>query len=369
MTPVSTSSLAAASTTRPTDAMQAKAAARRAECCDHEAKAPSRSDDAERSEGPRRSPLLKALVQALREVLATPTATPGTAETAAAGDGATASGAAKGASGAVSTADAKAARAAAARSAAKATDAAGAADAVKTDTPATEAADEVTKTSTATGGDALEQALTAFARALMQALRGGDDGKPGRGHGHGHGHHFGRREGLGWGDDPAQRLDKLAGLVAQAALGTAPVKPAPAATSPAATPSTTPTAASAPAAAAEVPASTTTTAAATATTATDAAEAAAAPAPAPATLVLEIRILPGVSSASPWARAADELVSAFGSLQQALGRSTGAEGSEGSVRDQLATFLRNLAARVRGDEAAMSDVEPTRPGALLSVTA
>jgi hypothetical protein len=85
--------------------------------------------------------------------------------------------------------------------------------------------------------------------------------------------------------------------------------------------------------------------------------------------VLEIRLVPGVSSASPWARAADDLVSAFGSLQQALGRGTAAEGSEGSVRDQLTTFLRNLAARVRGDDAAMAEVEPTRPGALLSVTA
>ena len=55
-------------------------------------------------------------------------------------------------------------------------------------------------------------------------------------------------------------------------------------------------------------------------------------------------------------------------MQQALGRSTGAD-NEGSVREQLTTFLRNLAARVRGDEAAMTDVEPTRPGALLSVTA
>ena len=224
------------------------------------------------------------------------------------------------------------------------------------------------KAPAAAGGDALEQALTAFARALMQALRGGDEGKHGH-RGHGHGHHFGRREGMGWGDDPAQRLDKLASMVAQAALGTAPTKPAaPAApTSPASTSASAAgsTAGSTSAAAAEAAATTTTTAA-DATQA--AAEVTAAPAPAPATLVLEIRIVPGVSSASPWARAADELVSAFGSLQQALGRSTGAD-NEGSVREQLTTFLRNLAARVRGDEAAMTDVEPTRPGALLSVTA
>lgn len=327
MTPLTSSSPAAASLSRPTEALQAKAAARRAECCDHDAKAESRRDDAERSEGPRRSPLLKALVQALREVLAAPTATTGAAEAAPT----------------------------------KAAAPAGSADTVKTDAAATDATAEADKAPAAAGGDALEQALTAFARALMQALRGGDDDH--RGRGHHHGHHFGRREGAGWGDDPAQRLDRLASMVAQAALGTAPAKPQTAAPATTAAPTS---AAGATSTAAPKPAT-----ASTASTATDVAPVTA-PAPAaataPATLVLEIRLVPGVSSASPWARAANDLVGAFGSLQQALGRSTAAD-NEGSVREQLATFLRNLAARVRGDEAAMSDVEPTRPGALLSVTA
>jgi hypothetical protein len=265
----------------------------------------------------------------------------------------------------VSTAAAKAAKAAAAG---KAADAAGASEATPTDATTTAAATDAA--APVAGGDALEQALTAFARALMQALRGGDDAKPGhRGQGHAYGHHFGRREGLGWGDDPAQRLDKLASMVAQAALGSAPAKPQPAAPAP----TTAQTTAPAPAATFTSAAGGASTTAATPQAAADATAAAqgtagTTAAPAPATLVLEVRLVPGVSSASPWARAANDLVSAFGSLQQALGRST-ANDNEGSVREQLATFLRNLAARVRGDEAAMSEVEPTRPGALLSVTA
>ena len=357
MTPL-TSSTAPGSTSRFAEAHHARSARRAERDDDHQQRRASKCDDGDHCEGPRRSPLLKALVQALREVLAAPTTTTGTAEAAAKADGAKAATSAKSAAGAVSTAEAKAAKAAAA---AKATDTTAAAESVKTDAVATEAAAEVDKAPAAAGGDALEQALTAFARALMQALRGGDEGK--HGHHHGHGHHFGRREGMGWGDDPAQRLDKLASMVAQAALGTAPAKP----TAPATAPTSGSTAGS------SASAGTASTAATAAATATDEAqpvtEAAAAPAPAPTTLVLEIRLVPGVSSASPWARAADDLVSAFGSLQQALGRSTAAEGSEGSVRDQLTTFLRNLAARVRGDDAAMAEVEPTRPGALLSVTA
>lgn len=357
MTPL-TSSTAPGSTSRFAEAHHARSARRAERDDDHQQRRASKCDDGDHCEGPRRSPLLKALVQALREVLAAPTTTTGTAEAAAKADGAKAATSAKSAAGAVSTAEAKAAKAAAA---AKATDTTTAAESVKTDAVATEAAAEVDKAPAAAGGDALEQALTAFARALMQALRGGDEGK--HGHHHGHGHHFGRREGMGWGDDPAQRLDKLASMVAQAALGTAPAKP----TAPATAPTSGSTAGS------SASAGTASTAATAAATAADeaqpVAEAAAAPAPAPTTLVLEIRLVPGVSSASPWARAADDLVSAFGSLQQALGRSTAAEGSEGSVRDQLTTFLRNLAARVRGDDAAMAEVEPTRPGALLSVTA
>jgi hypothetical protein len=364
MTPL-TSSTASGSTSRFAEAHHARSARRAERDDDHQQRRASKCDDGDHCEGPRRSPLLKALVQALREVLAAPTTTTGTAEAAAKADGTKAATSAKSAAGAVSTAEAKAAKAAAA---AKATDTTAAAESVKTDAVATEAAAEVDKAPAAAGGDALEQALTAFARALMQALRGGDEGRSGH-RGHGHGHHFGRREGMGWGDDPAQRLDKLASMVAQAALGTAPAKP----TAPATAPTSGSTAGSSASAGTASTASTAATAAATAATATDEAqpvtEAAAAPAPAPTTLVLEIRLVPGVSSASPWARAADDLVSAFGSLQQALGRGTAAEGSEGSVRDQLTTFLRNLAARVRGDDAAMAEVEPTRPGALLSVTA
>ncbi len=205
-----------------------------------------------------------------------------------------------------------------------------------------------------------EHAMMDFARALMQALRSGfqqgrgDDGEhEGRGRHHHH-HHHGHR---GWGD-PAQRVDGLAQRVGAAP---APGMPAPD-TSVAPTP--TPSSAVAPAA----PASATTPAPApmgdvTLEPAVAGAASAAAGSQNAVIFVASISIqqTAAAAAASPFGT----LLNAFAGLQQAMGKPVA---SGDSLRSELSAFLQSLAQRLRGEDPATAEAA-TQPGALLSVAA
>ena len=218
-------------------------------------------------------------------------------------------------------------------------------------TPASDAA-AATASTTRTDNDngaTLEQALMAFARALGQALRGdtghGDDA--GRGHHHRH-HHRGRH---GWGD-ASQRVEQLA-----AQMGA----PAPAAGT----------------ASADAVADTASSDAVTNTTQPTAAEPASAQvgdqvlqpvranseASTQATVVyvkLELK-----SDAATLPRAQRRLLDSFAQLQQALGRPEANDGD--ALKSQLAEFLRALANKLDGTAATVA--APTQSGSLISVQA
>jgi hypothetical protein len=166
----------AASTSAPVSMRWNMSPLARTETRSRAADAPARNDEPQRRDGAHRSPLYRALIGALRELVAQPPATPTPI----------------------------------------ATDAAAApVDAVSAPT-----------TSADTGAD-VEQALMNFTRALMQTLRGEEagPGRHGRGHGHGHGHHHehhdhGRRA---WGD-PARHIEQLGVQIGAApASGPTPV--------------------------------------------------------------------------------------------------------------------------------------------------
>jgi hypothetical protein len=204
----------------------------------------------------------------------------------------------------------------------------------------------------------LEHAMMDFARALMQALRSGfqqgrgDDGEhEGRGRHHHH-HHHGHR---GWGD-PAQRVDGLAQRVGAAP---APGMPAPD-TSVAPTP--TPSSAVAPAASASA-----TTPAPMGDVTLEPAVAGAASAAAGSqnavifVASISIQQTAAAAAASPFGT----LLNAFAGLQQAMGKPVA---SGDSLRSELSAFLQSLAKRLRGEDPATAEAA-TQPGALLSVAA
>ncbi len=241
--------------------------------------APARTEAPRHDDGARRSPLYRALIGALRELLAPPPAPAAAAAPAPA----------------VSTAPAGTAAPVDAAS-----------------VPPTEPID---------ASDDVEQALMNFTRALMQTLRGEQDG-PGR-HGHGrhdHAHHAhhdnGRRA---WGD-PARRIEQLGVQMAAAPVDAGPAPVA-------------------------------------VTAATSSAESA------PSTTAANTT----VASAAP--RPADShLLSAFRELQQALGHNEAGGGAEASIGTRLANFLRSLADRLAQDAPAVTDLA-TQPGALIDLQA
>lgn len=197
----------------------------------------------------------------------------------------------------------------------------------------------------------LEEAVTNFARALMQAVRGsgrdeGDDDRERGGHHrhahHEHGHHHrhhdhGRRA---WGD-PAQRIDALGarwGASPSPRPNTAPALPLdPVPTTP-------------PVALTDVTLDP--------VVATDLGAAKAVPKPTPLPAIASDTVAPR--------RDRYGLLDAFSALQRALGLPA-AEG-RGGLETQLGAFLHTLAERLRGGEA-NSAAATTQPGALLDVTA
>jgi hypothetical protein len=209
------------------------------------------------------------------------------------------------------------------------------------------------------GGD-LQDALAQFAHVLAAALRAVD----GKGQGHANGHH--RHHHGGHGQDPASRLQSLAARVG-----------AEGATSPA-----TKGAADA--------SSTTSNSATTGTTAgaapTTPAHGASTSAPAPAVPVIAaptsavtpsgaapqadssliVVVVPkglGGQAASPFAGYLDRLMDSFARLQQAMDKPPAQD--EKSLQAALATFLRDLAARLTAE----TTVDPTAPGALIHLAA
>lgn len=293
MTPI------AAVTAAPVSMRWHMAETARTETRSRTADASARSDEPRHHDGARRSPLYRALIGALRELVAQPPATPTPI----------------------------------------ATDAAAApVDAVSAPTPSAD-----------TGAD-VEQALMNFSRALMQTLRGDEDG-PGR-HGRGHGHHahhdHGRRA---WGD-PARRIEQVG-----VQIGAEPV-PGPTPVVDATTAPDADNAASTPDAGTTAPAdSLTPVASVTAPTA--------APSAGSTVINLTINIAP-----PPASRPVEGgLLDAFRELQQALGRGPSGSGDgAASLGTQLASFLRALADRLAQDAPAVTDLS-TQPGALIDLRA
>lgn len=165
-------------------------------------------------------------------------------------------------------------------------------------------------------GDTLEQALTDFARALMQALR------EGRGpHGEGRGLHLGHALGRQAWDSAAERVEKLAHAFAPEATegpGSLPV---------------------------EAPAQ-------------EAAAVTAAPtASVPAFTLTE----------SPWKSAHDGLIESFAEVQRAMGRAGPDSDDDESLEEQLREMLVALAAKLRTTAIHTTALAP--PGSLLSVVA
>jgi hypothetical protein len=213
----------------------------------------------------------------------------------------------------------------------------------------------------------LDEALMNFAHALMQALRGGrpagqDSGeREGRGHRHhDHDHHHHHRRGYGraaWGD-PAQR-------VAQLGEQMRPTAPSPVAT---ARTGATDASSAAPSAPAEFDQPATTPAITPAAdSVVDPVEtiepAAAGPAPA-SPLAVNLNIYVAVPWASPTHDPEPGLFDAFGTLQQARGLPPS---DRPSLKEKLSAFLQALAERLRDGDALTNDM--TRAGAMLSVTA
>lgn len=165
-------------------------------------------------------------------------------------------------------------------------------------------------------GDTLEQALTDFARALMQALREGR-GPQGEGRGLHLGHALGRQA---W-DSAAERVEKLAHAFAPEATegpGSLPVEaPAQAAAAVTAAPT------------ASVPAFTLT--------------------------------------ESPWKSAHDGLIESFAEVQRAMGPAGPDSDDDESLEEQLREMLVALAAKLRTTAIHTTALAP--PGSLLSVVA
>jgi len=276
-------------------------------------------------DSPRRSPLFRALKDALLEMTR---ATQPTAASSTASSPST-SGAAAASTGAATSTSAAAAQSA----------------------PATEAAG-------AAAAPDLEHALIDFARALMQALRSGlqqgrgDDGEhEDRGQRHHH-HHHGHR---GWGD-PAQRVDGLAQRFGGASASVTPVPDTPVAPAP------TTSSAVAPAAPASV-----TALAPMGDGTPEPAVAGAAPAAAGSqdAVIVVASISIGQTAAAAPVSPFGTLLSAFAGLQRAVGKPVA---SGDSLRSELSAFLQSLAQRLRGEDPATAEAA-TRPGALLSVAA
>lgn len=236
------------------------------------------------------------------------------------------------------------------------------ASATRTETPAVDAAAASGAAGEATALS-LDDALANFAQALMQALRDQfgsrreRDSEHGDGHHHHH-HHHGRR---GWGD-AAQRVDALAqqvgatasqtvdGTTAAAAAGvTTSHTVAVAADAPTST--ATPAAASQPSTEPVQP-----NAAATATAEPSSA--------ARITINVTLNLVQGqdsTASKSPF----QGLIDAFARLQKALGQP---DDDADALPQRLSAFLQALADQLRGEDAASTDVA-TQPGTLISVTA
>lgn len=203
---------------------------------------------------------------------------------------------------------------------------------------ATEAAQDTPAAGAAADSDALAQAITEFARALMHALHDGR-GPHGQGRGLHLGHTLGRH--LGWGD-AAQRVEKLAQDVAP--------EPAP---KPVEVPVDT-----APAALPVEPAES-----APATEITEAAVAAvpAAQTPAPS---LHVALDLGLPE-SPWKAVHDDLIESFAELQRAIGGPD--TDRDESLEEQLREMLVALAIKLQTHELHTAALAP--PGSLLSVVA
>jgi hypothetical protein len=213
---------------------------------------------------------------------------------------------------------------------------------VSADTTATDTAPEA---DTGSDSDALAQAMTEFARALMHALREGR-GPHGEGRGLHLGHAYGRQ---GWGD-AAQRMEQLAQQFAPAPP-TQPVEPpADMASAPL------PVEPSGDAATIEAPAPTEV-------------EIDAAPPVTPAdtatTPSLHVTIDLGLPE-SPWKAVHDGLIESFAELQRAIG-GPDTERDDKSLEEQLSDMLVALAVKLQTSELNIAALAP--PGSLLSVVA
>lgn len=203
----------------------------------------------------------------------------------------------------------------------------------------------------------LEVALMAFARTLMQVMRDEFAGRRERtqgdddGHGHRHHRHHSHHGHARWGD-PAQRVEALAQQVAASApTSTAPAVAA-TTTSSAGDVTTEPVKPDA--------AKVDTTPAAVATTAGPSST---------VIFVASIQIQQAEASpaqASPFANVHQRLLDAFAALQKAMGKPEASDGD--AQRNELATFLQALSARLRGEDTATAEAA-TQPGALLSIAA
>ena len=203
----------------------------------------------------------------------------------------------------------------------------------------------------------LEEALMAFARTLMQAMRDEFGGRRERAHeddvGRGHRHHH---HGHGRWGDPAQRVEALAQQVGPPAL-------APAATA------TPPVVTNASPVADDV-----TTEPVQAPSAADTAEgptAAASPSGTSSMVIVvaSMQVSPADAApvpASPIAGVHQRLLDAFAALQKAMGKTAANSGD--ALKSELGDFLRALADRLRGADAATAEAA-TQPGALLSIAA
>lgn len=195
----------------------------------------------------------------------------------------------------------------------------------------------------------IDEAVMNFARALMQALRGAMHGE-GEGHRHAHHHHDnGRRA---WGD-PAQRVAQLGAQLGAAVPSTAPA-PAPVPLDPAPAPATG------------------IVDAANAVSGSVLGAVASTPlAPAGSTASTTLHVSLTINGNSPWqpmlTRTQQALIDAFGTLQVARGKPKDENEDEKSLSAELSAFLQELADKMRlGDP---DEADATQPGALLHVTA
>lgn len=208
----------------------------------------------------------------------------------------------------------------------------------------------------------LDEALANFAQALMQALRDQfgsrreSDSEHGDGHHHHH-HHHGRR---GWGD-PAQRVDTLAQQVGATAPAAADNVASAAAAAGAGADTS--------AVAAETAVPATTPAPATPSTEpvqADAAATSTADAAVGSRVTINVTLNVVLGQESTTAKSPFQgLLDAFAKLQKALGQP--ADDAD-ALPQRLSAFLQALADKLRGEDAASTDVA-TQPGTLISVTA